>query len=369
MRGIRPALSSLLLALCLPLGAETLYYDSDAAAFEGEPLSAPRAGGEYVLAVTKGEGGETRLLLHRGEEIERRLLVVKGEGRLERLFRKGALAEEDSYGAHGEILNEKAYKLDPASGKPELSETRIYSYAAAGPGSLLAKVEAFDGGGASRGALEYRYDARSRLVEVRASGSFGRERAGASVGTRGLVAAWSGMGEDSVFVASYEGGKPLMEAVYGADGKAQSVESYAYGEDGRLSSTGRSDPRSGESSQTSYDSAGRPLRIERRLGSTTLSRREFGYDEKGRIVADTLLEGDTGVEKTTSYTEEGTRSRIVTRKAGLIISSESVEADSSSVKELYDKGALFLRIYSSGGRVTKEEFMREGSVVRVRVFP
>jgi hypothetical protein len=369
MRGLRPAFLSLLLALCLPLGAETLYYDSDAAAFEGEPLDGPRKGGEYVLAVTRDGDGETRSLLHKGAEIERRLLLRKGDGRLERLFREGTLAEEDSYGAQGELLNEKVYKLNPASGKPELSESRIYSYSAAGPLSLLSRVEAFDREGASRGALEYRYDARERLVEVRASGSFGRERAGASVGTRGLVAAWSGMGEDSVFVASYEGGKPLLEAVYGADGKALSLESYAYGADGRLSSTSRSDPKSGESSQTSYDSGGRPLRIELKLGSTTLSRRELGYDEKGRLVSDTLLEGDKSVEKTSSYTDGGTRSRVVTRKAGLILSSESVEADSSSVRELYDRGELFLRVYSSKGRVTKEEFIREGSVVRVRVFP
>jgi hypothetical protein len=369
MKGLRPAFWAAFLSLGLSLGAEPLYYASDAAAFEGELLSGPRDGGEYVLAVTRAEGSETRALLRKGKEIERRLLQWKGEGRLERLFREGNLAEEESYGAQGELLNEKVYKLNPKSEKPELSESRVYTYSAASYGSRLGRVEAFDQEGASRGALEYRYDARGRLVEVRASGSFGRERAGATVGTRGLVAAWAGMGEDSVFVASYEGGKPLAEAVYGKDGKALSMESYAYGEDGRLSSMSLSDPKSGESSQTSYDPGGRPLRIEVKLGSTTLSRRELVYDEKGRIIEDTLSEGDKSVEKTSSYAEEGTKNRIVTKKGGLILSSELIEADSSSVRELYDKGELFLRLYSSKGRVTKEEFIREGSVVRVRVFP
>jgi hypothetical protein len=369
MKGLRPALFALLLALCLPLGAEPLYYDSDAAAFEGELLASPRDGGEYVLAVTRGEGSEARVLLHKGKEVERRLLLWKGDGRLERLFREGNLAEEDSYGAQGVLLNEKVYKLNPVSGKAELAESRIYTYSSAELGSRLTKVEAFDQGGAPRGGLEYRYDARARLVEIRASGSFGKERAGAAVGTRGLVAAWIGMGEDSVFVASYEGGKPLVEAVYGKDGKALSVESYTYGEGGGLSSTSRSDPKSGEISETSYDAGGRPVRIELKLGAATLSRRELGYDERGRLIEDALSEGDKSVEKTTSYAEEGTKSRIVTRKGGVIISAESVEADSSSVRELYDKGELFLRVYSSKGRVTREEFIREGSVVRVRVFP
>jgi hypothetical protein len=366
---------ALLLASGLPLGAEPSYYVSDAAAFEGEALQGPDGAEEYVLEVTKDAASETRVLLHNGKEIERRVLSWKGEARLERQFKGGNLVEEESYGASGEPLKEKVYKLNPNSEKPELFETRVYHYGSAIAAlsgeavSLLSKVEAFDGSGAAKGSLEYRYDARSRLVEVRASGSFGREAAGAVVGSKGLAAAWIGMGEDSVFVASYEGGRPLLEAVYDKDGKARSTQSYRYGEKGELASTSLSDQESGKLTETSYDSGGRPSLIAVRLGASTLSRRELRYDEKGRVVEDDLLEQDASVEKSSSYSEAGVASRVVTKKGGIIQSSESVSPDSSSVKELYDRGELFLRVYSKAGRIVREEFVTEGSVVRVRVFP
>jgi len=360
---------ALLAALGIPLDADPSYYASDAAAFEGEALPGPRGDEEYVLAVTKDDASETRVLLRKGKEVERRVLSWKGEERLERLFRDGNLAEEDRYGALGELLNEKVYKLNTKSDKPELFETRAYHYGSGLAVSLLSKVEAFDGSGATKGALEYRYDARSRLVEVRASGSFGKERAGAVVGSQGLAAAWSGLGEDSVFVADYDGGKPLLEAVYDKDGKVQTAQSYAYDEKGALVSTSRSDQESGKLTETSYDSGGRPIRIAVKLGVSTLSRQELRYDEKGRVVEDDFFEGDTSVEKSSSYSEAGTNSCVVMKKGGIIQSSENVAPDSSSVKELYDRGLLFLRIYSKAGRVVKEEFVTEGNVVRVRVFP
>lgn len=386
----RPGLGRrLLAALALLAGAafgvaaETSYFASDEAAFEGEELGAwspAKAGGpDYVLAVTRGGASETRVLLKKGEEVERRVLSLRADGRLERLYEGGLLSREEAYGAGGELLDEKVYKLKRDSKEVELAERTAYSYsspmggpAGAGrpaPRLLLVKAESFGADGASRGALEYRYDAVSRLVELRASGSFGKERAGASLGSGGLAAAWASLGEGLLFVASYEGGRPLLESLFDAEGKTLESVSYSYAADGSLASTKASDARSGVTTETSYDAGLRPLLVTRKLGLSLLSTQSLSYDEKGRLIVDELEEGAMRVKKSLSYGEAGTVTRIETAKAGILLSVETIEADSSSLKELYDGGLLFLKVYSKGGRVLREEFMSGGKVQRVRVFP
>ncbi|MBL8967140.1 MAG: hypothetical protein JNG85_09025, partial [Spirochaetaceae bacterium] len=168
-------------------GAAPRFFASDPSGFRGPAIAAPPASG-YALAVETVGNEERRILLKDGLEIERRVRAKGPKGSVERLFRGASLVEESKSGPGGELLEELFYEEaaahDGAPGTGErgergergdqLREKRSYVYTA----GRLARVEVSDGNGQSLGGLEYRYDPRGRLLEIRATGSFGVERSG-----------------------------------------------------------------------------------------------------------------------------------------------------------------------------------------------
>lgn len=350
--------------------ASALYFASDAAGFQGGPVSGP-ADSEYVLALFSEGGTETRVLYRKAEEIERRIIAVRPLGRLERIFRQGTLAEEDEYGESGEILSEKLYMLKSKEG-PVLSERRVYSYRRLEEGQnsrqLLQQVEAFDGSGKSTGTMLYQYDARGRLSQAAATGSLGAEKAGASVGPSGLAAGWTEIG-GKLFIAAYAQGRPSVESVLDSGGRLLESLSYSYDGSGLLLSTLKFEEASGLSTQTDYGPKGKPVSETVRLGSEIRSLKSWKYDEKSRLTEEESRNGDISTLRLVSYSESGaeTESTRISR-AGLLVSIETINPDKSSIKELYDKGILFVRIYSQNGKKVKEEFIKDGRISRVRIY-
>ncbi len=366
-------LALLILLAHIPLAAEplpggTLYYASDAAAFQGQAVSGP-ADSQYVLAVLAEGSSQTRILYENGQELQRQVSVVTSSGRTDRIYKQNTLSEEDEYGISGELLSEKIYNLKSDSG-PLLSERRVYSYHAQKGGqgsSLLSRIEAFDGTGASIGLMTYNYDARGRLSRAVASGSFGAEKAGASMGSMGLVASWTEIG-GALFIASYSAGRPCVESLLDKDGRLIQNLSYHYDDSGHLLSTLKYEESSGLSTETDYDAGGRTVYEIIRMGQEIRSWKSWKYDEKSQL---TLEEGQNGrFLSSTSYTygDSGITSLTQIKNDGVLLSSETLNPDKSSVKELYDRGVLFLRVYSLNGKIVKEEFIKDGKVSRVKVY-
>ncbi len=322
-------------------------------------------------------GEERRILLKDGLEIERRLRVKGPKGSVERLFRGAVLVEESRTGPGGELLEELFYEeagADEAAppgtrARARLREKRSYAYAA----GRLARVEASDGEGSSLGSLEYRYDARGRLLELRATGSFGAERSGmlpspAGGDGGGLGLEWSERGgELAIRRYDAEGRTLLTELRRGGALLRRETFSYAPGSRSPRSSLAE-ELETRERVETSYGSRGEILAIRRTKEGVEVSRTEFGYDPKGRLLFEQTWRGASLARRTLEYDEAGEPRREERWKDGALVAVALLEASGLRVEELYDGGQLVLRVYYEGGRKVKEEFIEGGLVRRVREY-
>jgi hypothetical protein len=360
-----PHLFLLLGLLALPwLGAaESLFFSSDEASFQGEALPSGSAKG-YVLELVKEGSKETRILRLDGRERERLLIEATRTGRRETHSIEGRIDKILEYDARSYLLAEKSYV--PDSDSPIL--TLLYSYAQ----GRLKEVKALDGEGLPTGSLVYRYDPKGRLLELGASGSFGAGETGMVPGLLPPALLWSSTktGDGSLYsVVFYDAeGRPVRYETRQGQ-KSLSTQVLQYGKGGLVLSRQETDGPAQAATETSYDQLGRAvLKVTKKAGIET-GRESFSYDDKGRLVEDLSRQGKTVTRRTWTYDEGDVLSRESTTIDGSLFSVVSIKADGSTVKELYDKGVLFLRSYHSKGKLLREEFMSNGLVVRTKDYP
>lgn len=368
-----PALAILLSCLCMaPASADgTLYYASDKAGFQGEVLAGLSRQG-YVLAMTT-DGASTLCVLYLdGKESGRTIRTPTEEGSREQVFEGTVLTEERSYDRSGNLIEERFY----ASPRPESAQSfsrRAYSYA----GGMLVSVEAFDPFGAPEGKLEYRYDPSGRLLELLASGSFGSAQAGMAPGGSLPIASWfaipSGSAspavDDVLEITRYDAsGRPVERSRYKGD-ECVLAELLFYDASGRLSSSRAFDVPAQTMSETSYDARGLPVLVVTTLNEVEQSRESLSYDGESRLLEDSVSTRASTTRKLYSYAGEGERSRETVIVNGITVSVTVERADGSVVKELYDRGVLFLRAFFRDGMLEREEFIEGGTVVRTKDYP
>jgi antitoxin component YwqK of YwqJK toxin-antitoxin module len=407
---LTPRLAALgLLVLAFPrlVAAETRYYASDAAAFQGDAVSGPGASA-YVLGLAVEGGTERRSLYKDGSLSEEWLSVGSQKGRRVEHRKSGLLSDESDYAPDGRLTEERFYppadKDGQGKGEPpaELpAETRKYGYSSSG---LLTKVESFDAAGASLGSLDYGYDSRGRLSELSASGIFGSSASGLVLSGPSLAASWTSSGDlksgaspelasspeplpqaepapASSPAQSPEGGvgrsyltrydpegRPVAKLSF-LDGKLVSGEKLEYDAAGKLKSSRLSRPQDKLLTETGYDEAGRQSLIVILADGKERSRESLSYDDKGRLLASLLIEGKTRTSKAWEYDGPDYSSRESTTVNGLLVSVRRKLADGSESLALYDKGSLFLERLSIGGRIKKESYYLAGSLLRVKEYP
>jgi antitoxin component YwqK of YwqJK toxin-antitoxin module len=407
---------AVLLALALSpvrlAGQETRFFSSDEAGFQGEELQGLQAKG-YTLAVAAAPSSSIRILYRDGKELRRTVRTATRDGTRESVLEGDVLKEERNYDRAGNLVEELFFG-SPASGEdktgtgagaagnaestggggaaarpvsagpppavqapPGLVSRLVYAYLS----GRLASVESFDASSRSQGKLEYRYDASGRLLELCASGSFGASAAGLAPGASLPAASWFAVpvsgaaeasaeaGKDALEITRYDpAGRPVERSSY-VDGACVRAEAMIYGESGGLAESRAFEAGTRTMSETTYDPRGRVALVVTSVDGSEKSRESYLYDDASRLVESTLVCQSTTTRTIFAYDGPGEKSRETVQVNGVVVSVTVNRADGTVVKELYDRGALFLRSYHSEGRLRKEEFIENGSVVRTREYP
>lgn len=393
-----PVLVAILFALAFPLGEstcqETRYYSSDEAGFQGEELRGARVEG-YALGVTRSPSSSLRILYRDGREIRRTLRETTGDGFRESVTEGKSLLEERIYDRAGNLMEEFLYEGPSADGGktapegasgeglpgdataarllPVLASHLVYTYLS----GRLASVESLDASSRSQGTLEYRYDAEGRLLELRASGTFGTSTAGEAPGASLPAASWFAVpaegraagGKDSIEITRYDAaGRPVERASYEGD-DCLVAEIMVYDASGRLARSRSYEAGTHTMSEMTYDDRGHIVLVVVSVDGVEKSRESSVYDDASRLVEKTIVASSSTTRTSYAYDGTGETSRETVEVDGILASVTVNLADGTIVRELYDKGRLFLRAYYSDGRLRKEEFVEAGAVVRTREYP
>ncbi|HUW41242.1 MAG TPA: hypothetical protein VMV90_09535 [Rectinemataceae bacterium] len=278
-------------------------------------------------------------------------------GSREKLFRDNVLVEERVYAPDAAILEDILYK----AGKLWESRSYIRSLGA------LRRVEMRNAEGAVVGELVYVYDTSGGLLRVDASGSFGDSSAGMLDSGSPPLASWTIQGKTLSLVRYDPQGRPVL-SVTAEDGKPIATRGDSYGRGPLPSRTVVKDAASGQTRSTDYDAAGRPLVVVVDGATGRISRSDYRYDSSGRLVEERSREGPellsrrlaygaTGVLEREEYRSNGTLSKIILRPG------------EDRVEELFNDGAMFVRVRFSQGRKVEEEFFVDGKVAWTRKYP
>ncbi|HOX93132.1 MAG TPA: hypothetical protein PLC54_09405, partial [Spirochaetales bacterium] len=157
------------------------------------------------------------------------------------------------------------------------------------------------------------------------------------------------------------------------EGSDQSItllveERYAY-EDGRLTSmTVLTDAARSERS-VQYDTQGRAYREEYKQGGKILSTVERNWDDKGLLLVERSQSKQGIATLTYEYAPDA---RLVAQRwlqNGIPVRTLLYEAEGITVEELFDNGNLFAKIWKKDGVKVREQIIRNGEVLRERLFP
>ena len=309
----------------------------------------------YVLKVERAAQKEIKMLLAAGEEIKRWELAP-GE---ERVYEEGQISLVRLFDAAGRIKEERSFEQDE-----EVLKT-LFHYSSSG----ICFAETFAGDGNLLYTDSYRLSGQGQLREVSRVWADGQTE-GQSLSITNL----SGV----LYEEQHSAAESNLIYRFDSEGKLFSRERWREGilamREQLDYSDGSKTPLSaveinyieGEKIQKTFDEEGRLTRriVERegriveelshywddagnktqtvRSSAKGLERWNFSYDPAGELTTeDYRVRGS--LEKVTNYNQEG------------------------RVEELFRNGKLFLRVTYRNDEKIEEEFLKDGSVVRVRV--
>jgi len=323
----------------------------------------------YVLVVEPMDDREVRRLLYQGGEI-RRWEISASE---EKLYKQGELAEVRLYDGKGRLSQESLYR----EGAAELRIVYYYS------GEDLSYKETYDG----QGRLLYTdlfslaADGEVRRVRRRPAAESESTQDLALSGTEGLILEERYGSTEQRNVNRFDRQGRLVVRELWKEGLAVERERYRYrGELSVLESSELEHLLEDRITVGSYDEQGHLILERVQQGEKTIEETRHVRDQEGRIV-ETTRRGQHGIEnwlyeyeedgslKTERYSVRGSLQRI-TRYATLESAGQGAGQGSkkSRVEELYRDGELFMKIHYQSSEKVKEEFIRNGEVVRVRTF-
>jgi hypothetical protein len=313
----------------------------------------------YLLVVQKEDQGEKRTLLHRGEEI-RRWEIGPLE---ERVYDGGVIRERLRYDQTGRLTEEQFFQ----DGEP--SRRKVFHYR----GTILALTETFD----SKGELLFRdVYYLSPEGELRRVSREERERQttqelALSGGGGNLAEERYGNARDRK-VNRYDPEGRLIVWERWSQGELIERERFEYrGDGGALVSSRLERLQLQRTIRRSYDEQGRLIRSVVEQEGEEIEQTFHLRDEKGRIV-ETTKRSSRGLEHWLfDYGPEDTLRREEYRIRGALerITTYTTDSgESSRIEELYREGQIFMRIYFGAEEKVKEEFLRDGEVIRERRF-
>jgi hypothetical protein len=311
----------------------------------------------YILAVEEHGSRETRTLFHQGEELRRWEIGPEEQ----RVYRHSVLQEKRVYDEQGRLAEEQLFE------EGELSRRTVFSYQR----DVLDHSETFGPEGELLFRDRYRLSPGGRLRRVSRElvQPQSRQRLALSGGSAGLAEERYGNSRERR-VNRYDPAGRLVEQEFWYDGELAERQIYEYrGDSELLSSSELTEVPPERTTRCSYDEEGRIVRIEVEEQGQKCEQTVHVRDELGRVV-ETTKRGDRGIERW--LFEYGGEGELVREEYHVRGSLEKVTLYSSQgeearrIEELYREGRIFMRIYYEAEEKVKEEFLRDGKVVRVR---
>jgi antitoxin component YwqK of YwqJK toxin-antitoxin module len=315
---------------------------------------------KWVLEVTEKAGGQMRRLIQDGKEARRwETSRITGGRNEEREISGGTMVARRVYASNGDLLEEDQYS------KGKLAQKSLYAYAS----SRVAVVRVLAADDSLEYAQEYFYTSRGSLREVRQTGGKKTTRISSFVaGHSGPSQEWNQDGDDT-FLSRYDDRGRTVETEHRSGKELVSREDLVYREEtDKLLSAVEKRPGEEKVITRGYDSSGR-------LQAETVSTdgkvvEEIGYarDDKGRVIRK-LSRSAAGLEEwryTLDDAGKTTREDFLLR--GSLQRVTLYGANDSRTEELYQAGALFLKVYYNGDRRAREEVYADGKLVRERSF-
>lgn len=278
-------------------------------------------------------------------------------GSRELVFHDKVLVEEHIYGPDTALLEDIFYR----SGLPW--ETHIYIRS----GGRLRSVEARNDKGRLTGSLLYFYDTNGSLLHVVASGMFGSSTAGVLDSGSKPLASWTIHDTELSLIRYDSQARPILSADE-KDGKPIETRSDSYAQGPFPHQTVVSDEVNGQTLTTDYDTEGRTTLAIVTDGSNQISRTDYRYDSSGRLVEERTKKGLDLLSRQLSYDAAGTLMREEDRTNGTL-RTIILQPGDNRVEELFQDGAMFVRITFARGRKTKEDFFIDGNLAWTKEYP
>jgi YD repeat-containing protein len=311
----------------------------------------------YILMVETAGSRETRILLHQGEEMQR----WEYEAGEQRVYRDSELEQIMRYDEGGRLIEEQLYS------EGVLSQRTVYYYSR----DMLERTETF----APDGSLLYRdffkLSPDGELRRVKREDPREDQRFALGKGTKAAAEERYGNSRERR-INRYDSQGRLVEREYWYEGRLMERERFQYrAEGGQLSRSTLEELSLERSTRSSYDEKGRVVLVEVSERGQQIERTVHRRDAQGRIV-ETTTRGPRGIESWSfEYDPEGQLAREEYRLRGSLekITLYSKEGEERlRVEELYRESRLFMRVYYRSERKVREEFLKDGEVVRMREY-
>lgn len=342
----------------VPAAAQRIYVSNNLGMPLEEIHPSRREEFDYILVVAREGEVQRRTLFHDGQPV-RRWELDPGE---EREYEGGELVQLRRYDEQGRPTEEQSFE------KGELSRRTVYHYGR----ERLERLDTYGPDGTLLHSDHYRLSAEGELRRVtREQGDAGDGQQLSLSGGEGICEERYGNARERRF-NRYDTNGRLAEQEYWYGGTLIERQRFQYRGDGEiLSSSLLEEPKLERTTRRIYDEQGLPVRIEVEQKGQPVELTVHVRDGQGRIL-ETTRRGSRGIERWLfQYDEEGEALREEYRVRGALESITEYrgqEGQRSRVEELYRDGRPFMRVHYRGEQKVKEEFLREGEVVRVREF-
>ena len=359
-------LLALLAFCCSPqLGGSQTLYQSNAIGVRIRPLPADASvySYPYVLSVSGSAPTENETLYSRGRVVRRITRNTQRGGNVETTTKDSVLISEVSYDGNGRSTQEKWYNE-----RGGLIETLQHAY-----GAGYKTIVSTDSAGAQRYSELHTYDLEGKINSVIRTYPNQRQEATFFDFINELLLREIHISPPTRYVIRYDQLGRAVERFRAIDGELQTAEFLVYGE-----GASNNPPRTPASSRVvkydtntvenrTYDRSGREITLEVVRDEAIVERGRFEYANQQLSKSVVYTTGSSTVREK-SFGEE--RDPIEERwiDSGELVRRIVFTGENSSYEERYSNNTLFARIYYRGQNRIKEEFIRDGKVIRTREY-
>ncbi|MDA8410333.1 MAG: hypothetical protein M0001_08075 [Treponema sp.] len=348
------------------LSASPSWWKSDEAGYPIERISrkpALSAGDSWWLEIEDEKGTLTKRLFRGAEEKKRTILLAaptQGQ-RLEQTWHGKVMTDEIEFGITGQMLRESSYSEEKPA---ELlwSETYLYDK------TRLAKVIRLDAGGNETGTRSYRYDPDGRLLSVELSGYYGNVDVGTLSRSSLPRAFWQEAQDGVMRIELFDLRGNVVSVRFVKADRIRAIQHFLYDARGQLLSDTLDDVAEGTKVVSTYGPDGKLATETSSKNGSTIDSRAYQWDKEGNLVVETRSYPLPVVKIDRTWDSNGKLLREERRENGDLVLLTSYEPDSVRLEETWSENQLVVRTRFENGIKVKEEFFKDGVVVRTRNY-